>query len=79
MKKFVAMLLAIVMCVACMTACSSAPAANTGDGSSIIIGGVGPVKFYEKICGATVIEMEGSRGIYKDMLRARPLTPPENK
>ena len=43
MKKFVAMLLAIVMCVACMTACSSAPAANTGDGSSIIIGGVGPL------------------------------------
>lgn len=44
-----------------------------------IIGGVGPVKFYEKVCGATVIEMEGSRGIYKDMLRARPLTPPESK
>ena len=32
-----------------------------------VIGGAGPVAFYEKVCGATVIE--GSvPGIYKDML-----------
>ena len=43
MKKFFAMMMAIVMCVACMTACSSAPAANTGDGSTLVIGGVGPL------------------------------------
>lgn len=35
-----------------------------------IIGGVGPAEFYSKICGATLIEPV-SRGIYKDMLRAK--------
>ena len=35
-----------------------------------IIGGVGPVDFYSKICGATLIEPV-SRGIYKDMLRPK--------
>ncbi len=44
MKKFFAMMMAIVMCVACMTACSApAGSANTGDGSTITIGGVGPL------------------------------------
>lgn len=35
-----------------------------------IIGGVGPADFYAKICGATLIEPV-SKGIYKDMLRAK--------
>jgi len=33
-----------------------------------IIGGVGPHAFYEKACGATLIE-GSSPGIYRDMLR----------
>ena len=43
MKKFVAMMLAAVMCLACMTACGAPAASNVSDGSSIIIGGVGPL------------------------------------
>lgn len=43
MKKFVAMLLAVAMCVACMTACGAPAASNAGDGSTIMIGGVGPL------------------------------------
>jgi GNAT superfamily N-acetyltransferase len=35
-----------------------------------IIGGVGPVEFYEKICGATLIE-GSSPDIYKGMQRAK--------
>jgi GNAT superfamily N-acetyltransferase len=36
-----------------------------------IIGGVGPVEFYQKACGATVIE-RSDRGVYVDMLNKRP-------
>ena len=32
-----------------------------------VIGGAGPVHFYEKCCGATVIEEE-THGIYKDLI-----------
>jgi GNAT superfamily N-acetyltransferase len=35
-----------------------------------IIGGVGPVEFYQKACGAVVIEGSG-RGVYVDMLKKR--------
>ena len=35
-----------------------------------IIGGVGPVEFYQKACGAVVIE-GSDRGIYVDMLKKR--------
>jgi predicted N-acetyltransferase YhbS len=35
-----------------------------------IIGGVGPVEFYAKACGATVIE-GSSPGVYVDMLKKR--------
>ena len=33
-----------------------------------IIGGVGPAKFYEKVCGARLIE-NSTPGVYKDYLR----------
>ncbi len=33
-----------------------------------IIGGVGPIEFYQKVVGAVVIE-ESSPGVYKDLLR----------
>jgi predicted N-acetyltransferase YhbS len=36
-----------------------------------IIGGVGPAEFYQKACGATLIE-ESGRGVYTDMLNKRP-------
>jgi len=39
--------------------------------SYAIIGGVGPVEFYQKSCGATVIE-GSDRGVYVDMLTKRP-------
>ncbi len=39
--------------------------------SYAIIGGVGPVEFYQKSCGATVIE-GSDRGVYVDMLNKRP-------
>ena len=35
-----------------------------------IIGGVGPVEFYQKACGAVVIE-GSDRGVYVDMLKKR--------
>jgi predicted N-acetyltransferase YhbS len=35
-----------------------------------IIGGVGPVEFYQKACGAAVIE-GSDRGVYVDMLKKR--------
>ena len=35
-----------------------------------IIGGVGPVDFYAKACGATVIP-DSTPGVYKDMLKKR--------
>lgn len=35
-----------------------------------VIGSAGPVDFYRKICGATVIE-NSSPGVYKGMLRSR--------
>lgn len=35
-----------------------------------IIGGVGPVGFYEKACGATLIENSGS-GIYTDRIKGK--------
>ena len=35
-----------------------------------IIGGVGPVEFYQKACGAVVID-GSERGVYVDMLRKR--------
>lgn len=36
-----------------------------------IIGGVGPIEFYEKAVGATVIR-DSSPGVYRGMLRRRP-------
>ncbi len=33
-----------------------------------IIGGAGPTEFYQKICGASIIE-DSTPGIYKDMLK----------
>ena len=39
-----------------------------------IIGGVGPIEFYQKACGATVIE-GSDRGVYVDMLNKRPSGP----
>ena len=38
--------------------------------SYAVIGGVGPVEFYEKACGAVVIE-GSDRGVYVDMLNKR--------
>ncbi len=35
-----------------------------------VIGGVGPVEFYKKLCGATLIE-GSSPGIYKGMQKAK--------
>ncbi len=46
MKKFFAMMMAIVMCMACFTACATTSEASvnvTEDGSTITIGGVGPL------------------------------------
>lgn len=39
--------------------------------SYAIIGGVGPIEFYQKSCGAVVIE-GSDRGVYVDMLNKRP-------